>query len=184
MFSQEELANRLQDIADRMYKGDPDTPYLSEKEGEVVEMSCAEDGVITAMVTELCRSLECPIHTVWNSCKIESYTPQRTSYETVCFEIRGDHAYYISDSHTKQHIARSRLTEPVPQNQEILGKLRRASAGPSAADWESFDGVRQGHFGTEDLQGMRTRLHQEGSVIRRHDDPQMAEGRRCMHALR
>ena len=59
MFSQEELVNCLQDIADKMYKGDPDNPYVSEKDGEVVEMSCAEVGVTTAMVTELCRSLEC-----------------------------------------------------------------------------------------------------------------------------
>ena len=155
MSSQEELANRLKDIADKMYKGDPDNPYLSEKDGEVVEMSCAEVGVTTAMVTEVCRSLECPIHIVWN----KSYTPQRTAYETICFEIRGDHAYFIGDPHTKQHIAKSRLTEPTPQNQVIIGKLRRASAGPAATDWEPFEGVRPGHFWTEDLQRMRARLH-------------------------
>ena len=90
-FSQEELTNRLQDIADKMYT-EEDSPYLTEIDGEVVKTSCAEVGVTTAIVVELCRSLECPIHIVWNSCKIESYTPQRTAYETVCFEIRRDHA--------------------------------------------------------------------------------------------
>ena len=51
MFSQEELTNRLQDIADKMYEGEDD-PYLSEKEGEVVKMSCAEAGVTTAIVVD------------------------------------------------------------------------------------------------------------------------------------
>ena len=96
MFSQEELANRLQDIADKIYEGD-DSPYMTEKDGELVKMSCVEVGVTTAVVVELCRSLECPIHVVWNNCKIESYTPQRKHFETICFEIRGDHAYFIED---------------------------------------------------------------------------------------
>ena len=89
--TQEELANRLQDVADKIYEGE-DNPYLTEKDGEVVKMSCAEVGVTTAVVVELCRSLECPIHIIWNSCKIESYTPHRKHFETICFEIRGDHA--------------------------------------------------------------------------------------------
>ena len=83
-------------------------------------MSRAEVGVTTAVVVELCRSLECPIHIVWNNCKIEGCTPQRTAYETVCFEVRGDHAYFIGDPNTKQHIAKSRLTEPVPQNLSLI----------------------------------------------------------------
>ena len=143
MFSQEELANRLQDIANKMYKGDPDNPYLSEKDGEVVEMSCAEVGVTTAVVSQLCRELECPVHVVWNSCKIKSYTPQRTAYETVCFEVRGDHAYFIGDSHTKQHIARGRLTEPVKSSSasndgQVKGRLQRNGSPSTGYDQATF----------------------------------------------
>ena len=159
-WSQEEVLNRLEGIREELYATDPDSPYLTE-EGE---LTCEEAGVTTAIVVEFCRRLQCPLHIVWNNCKIEAYTPEKSRYETVCYEIRGGHAYFISDQHTKQHLAKETVKEPSPMPPYIVSKMPRRFVEAPAVEWEPFSDIRPGHFWTRELHAVWANMHKEGII--------------------
>jgi len=165
-FTQEELTGRLRDIAQRLYTDSPDNPYFSEDEhGRRVELDCATVGFTTAIVVELCRDLACPIHVMWSNCKIETYAPMRPKYDRVCFIVFGEHAYFLDDAGTKQHLARMRLSEPMPQAEFAVAKPRQKTAKiPPTREWEQFVDLQEGHFWSSDLYETRLRLHEEGVV--------------------
>ena len=150
-FTQEELTSRLKIVTQRLY-GD---------EGEV-------EGFTTAVVTELCKEIGCPIHVLWANCKIESYTPLRPKFDRICYLIYGDHCYLVDDPGTKQHIARLRLREPIAQGEFVVAKPARPyrTSVPPATTWEEFSELKPGHFWASDLHTVRSNLHKEGVVPR------------------
>ena len=92
-FIQEELTTRLNIIAQQLYANSKENPYMSENDaGQPVTLECDQVGVTTAVVTQLCREIGCPIHVLWSNSKIESYTPLRPKLDRICFLIYGDHA--------------------------------------------------------------------------------------------
>ena len=71
MFTQEELMTRLAIIAQRIY-AESNNPYLTaDQNGQPLLLECSDVGFTTAIVVEIRRELQCPIHVVWSNCKIE-----------------------------------------------------------------------------------------------------------------
>ncbi len=70
-----QIADMLINISDELYEDDP-------------EMLDAEVGFTAAAITQLCRELGVPIYIKWQNCKLESYTPEHTQYESVALYVQ------------------------------------------------------------------------------------------------
>ena len=146
-FSQEELAARLSDVAQRLYADSPDNPYLSEDDvGQPVMLDCREVGFTPAVMNEFCKDIGCAVHVLWGNAKIESYVPPQSKFETICYIVYGDHAYFIEDAATKAHIAKMGLNQPAPHSEFLVAKPSRGATGPAARLWEEYGGIKPGHF--------------------------------------
>ena len=60
------------------------------------------------MVLELCKQRGVPVNILWRDNVVESFAPEGFSYHmtTQALQIRGDHAYFLEDKHTKAWITR------------------------------------------------------------------------------
>ena len=164
MFTQEELTTRLAIIAQRIYADSHNNPYLTaDQNGQPLLLECSEVGFTTAVVVELCRDLQCPIHVVWSNCKIESYVPLRPKCDKVCYIVYGDHAYFVDDDATKQHITRLRLGDPMLHSEFLVAKPARANA--YARNINKANSAK-GHFWARDLHETRYQLHSQGTIPR------------------
>ena len=113
--------------------------------------------------------------------KLCDNVPLRPKYEKVCYIVYGDHAYFVDDDATKQHITRLRLEDPMLHSEFLVAKPARANGyarninkAPSAKEWEKFgeDGSADklsalmsspsGHFWARDLHETRYKLHSQG----------------------
>ena len=51
------------------------------------------------------------VHVLFGNSKVLSFTPEDV-VTSICLQVHGDHAFFISDPHTKSVIAKMRVTEP------------------------------------------------------------------------
>ena len=143
-------------VTEAIYEDDTEnTPYDG---GDVTE-----SGFTASAITQLCRDLGVPIHIKWGGCKIESYTPEHTRYDTVALYIWGDHAFTVDDDGVKRTIAKEQISTPTTQSSEVLATIgRRANSMPASQYWETYSKLAPGHFYSHDLVGVRADLLREG----------------------
>ena len=96
----------------------------------------------------------------------------------MCYIVYGDHAYFVDDAATKQHITRLRLGDPMLHSEFLVAKPARANRyarninkASSATEWEEFGNnissyVSPSHFWARELHETRYKLHSQGIVPR------------------
>ncbi len=73
------------------------------------------------MVLELCKLHEIPVHVLWHDHVVESFTPAcHNDVSRQALHIRGDHAYFYKDAHTKGWIARQAQVVPAARATETM----------------------------------------------------------------
>ncbi len=154
-WTQIQIADMLMHVTEALYEDEENDPYDG---GEASKI-----GFTAAAIAQLCRELGVPIHIKWGGCKIESYTPEHTNYESVALYIWGDHGYCVNDSGVKRAIVREQVSTPIAQSNTVLATIgRRASSVPASPFWETFSTLGPGHFYSNDLAGVRADLLREG----------------------
>jgi hypothetical protein len=150
-WTQEQVAEMLWNITEEIYENDEDNP--------------PEQGIgySAAAISQLCKSLQIPVHIKWNGTKIESFQPERSQYETLALYIWGDHCFCVTPETAKQ-IARESISTPATQSSEVVASIgRRANSTPSCIYWETFVELKPGHFySNHDLMEVRAKLLREG----------------------
>ena len=149
-WTQEQVAEMLWNITEEIYENDEDNP--------------PEQGIgySAAAISQLCKSLQIPVHIKWNVTKIESFQPERSQYETLALYIWGDHCFCVTPETAKQ-IARESISTPTTQSSEVVASIgRRANSTPSCIYWETFVELKPGHFYAHNLLEVRANLLREG----------------------
>ena len=115
-WTQQQVAEMLIHATESIYEDDPESPY----DGDPSKI-----GFTAAAVTQLCRDLGVPVHIKWSGRKIESFTPEKSSYEAVALYIWGDHMFALEDGPAKRALIRERPSEATPQEKEVLASITR-----------------------------------------------------------
>ena len=103
------------------------------------------------------------VHVLFGHMKVLSFTPEN-SVTSVCLHVHGDHAFFVSDPHTKSTIAKMKLTKPQMQPDTVLTMLQKNST-PPADEWKLWPGevsCEPGHYYTGDLGAARLAFHTKG----------------------
>ena len=158
-WTQQQIAEMLMHITEALYEDAPENdPYHGACQDRILTV-----GFTAAAITQLCRELGVPIHVKWGECKIESYTPEHTQYESVALYIWKGHCYCVDDCGVKRAIVREQVSTPTAQSNEVQATIgRRANSGPASQYWDSYSKLAPGHFYTSDLVGVRPDLLREG----------------------
>lgn len=150
-WTQTEIADMLKNISEELYEDTDEDPY----EDNPIETA----GFTAKAMVQLCKYLNVPIHVKWLNSKIESYTPEKSAYETVAIHIWGDHCFVVGDASTKRSIVREAISTPKPVEKEILGKIGRSTnTTPSSQFWHLYTGLAPGNYYAYDLQAVRADL--------------------------
>ena len=101
-------------------------PYYDDESNKILDWR--NMGVTARMVLELCRLHEIPVHILWHDHVVESFTPAVTNGDVMrqALHIRGDHAYFYKDPHTKGWITRHSHAAPKARATETMQLTRRA----------------------------------------------------------
>ncbi len=84
-----------------------DNPYLVEAEnGSIERQGWREAGITCAMVHAFAVRRSLPVHVLWNKNKILSYRPEAEAGSSLCLYVFGEHAFFVSDPHTKSMLAK------------------------------------------------------------------------------
>ena len=151
--TQEQIAEMLLHISEELYE-----------ESDVYEdCDIIRTGFTAAAMVQLCKELNVPIHVKWQNCKIESFTPEKTQYESIAIHIWADHSYIVGSPLVKKAIAREPIQTPVPHPSEVLAKIGRSTNNtPGSQFWHLFTRLQPGHFYTYDIRQVRNDLLKEG----------------------
>ena len=104
-----------------------------------------------------------PVHIVHGEqTKILSYRPETASGGSLCLHVFGDHAFFVSDPHTKSVLAKMKTQSREPASNAVLAVLHRTVVPPSTS-WQEWKGQREpGHYFAHDLNAARVQLHAAG----------------------
>lgn len=159
------LERDMDDIFQELYgKDHDDNPYVIETEdGAIERQGWREAGITCAMVHAFAVRHSLPVHILWNKNKILSYRPQTADGSSLCLYVFGDHAFFISDPHTKSVLARMKTSKPEPSPEAVLAILHKSDV-PPASEWRHWTGQEQepGHYYTYDLGHARLEMHTQG----------------------
>ena len=123
-------------------------------------------GITCAMVHAYAVRRGLPVHILWEQTKILSYRPESASGSNLCLHVFGDHAFFVSDPHTKSVLAKMKTRKREPAPEAVLSVLHRSVAPPSS-EWTEWKGdLQPGHYYTHDLSAARPKLHDEGTCPR------------------
>ena len=109
----------------------------------------------------VCRNV--PVHIVHGEqTKILSYNPETASGSSLCLHVFGDHAFFVSDPHTKSVLAKLKTRKREPAPDAVLAVIHRSVAPPSS-EWKEWRSDPElGHYFTHDLSAARVQLHGAG----------------------
>ena len=92
------------------------------------------------------------VHVLCGSMEVLRITPEN-AVTSVCLHVAGDHAFFVSDPHTKSTMAKMKVTQPHVQPDTVLTVLQKNPTAP-ASEWELWSGdvsCEPGHYYTGDL---------------------------------
>jgi hypothetical protein len=81
-------------------------------------------GVTAAMVLRVAELYCLSVHVLWENTKIACFTPAEAS-ASVCFWIKGGHAFFVDDPQTKSVIAKMSTIRPRMRQSVVLKVLYR-----------------------------------------------------------
>ena len=116
----------------------------------------------TAMILKFAESHRLSVHVLWGeTTKITSYTLADAS-TSVCLYVWGDHAFFVSDPHTKAEIARVKAVRP-QLRPSVVSKVIVKREDPPTSEWLEWAGeIALGHFYSGDIARARLELHSQG----------------------
>ena len=117
LWAREQLESHLDDIQLALYDEPAENPYWDEDSG--TSLSWRQVGVTAYMVLELCRRHGIPVYVLWRNSLVESYVPHAPHKHLThhVLHIHGDHAYFLADPRTKQHVAQMMISQPQEMQQ-------------------------------------------------------------------
>ena len=114
-----------------------------------------------AMVLRFAELYCLSVHMLWEGSKIACFTPAEASM-SVCFWIKGDHAFFVDDPQTKSVIAKMSTIRPRMRKSVVL-KVLTKNSDPPASEWAEWSGeIAPGHYYADDLPSVRLDLHSRG----------------------
>jgi hypothetical protein len=158
-WTQQQIAETLIHITEELYEDNPENdPYDGGDPNKI--------GFTATAITQLCRELGIPIHIKWGGCKIESYVPETSQYESVVIHIWGDHMFTVDDPSAKRAIMKESCATPQSLScveKDILANIgRRVNSTPASQYWEVYIKLGPGHFYSNDLLQIRADLLRQG----------------------
>ncbi len=164
LWTRQAIEGHLDGILEKLYPSGG--PYYDDESNTTLDWRVV--GVTARMVLELCRLHEIPVHILWHDHVVESFTPAVVSGNVTrqALHIRGDHAYFYKDPHTKGWITRHSKAAPKAMALETM-KLARRAPETDLSGWLPLPPDREvlaGHFylvGEAEMLRYRTELHQQ-----------------------
>jgi hypothetical protein len=164
MTKEENLERDMDQIFQELYGMDhEENPYVVETEdGSIETQGWRDAGITCAMVHAFAVRRGLPVHVLWNKNKILSYRPETASGSSLCLYVFGEHAFFVSDPHTKSVLAKMKTSRPEPKPDTVLAVLHKSDIPPTS-EWRHWTGEQEpGHFYTFDLTEARVELHSQG----------------------
>jgi hypothetical protein len=89
-------------------------------------------GITAAMVHSFAVRRGLPVHVLWNRNKILSYRPETACGSSLCLYVFGEHAFFVSDPHTKSVLAKMKTSRPEPRPESVLAVLHKSDIPPTS----------------------------------------------------